>query len=143
MRSFLIVLVALVIPGAQASRAASTQQTPPAQPPSACKPAITDHESLSRGLPEVFYDQGRASVKAILPQHQWLAERRSGAIGKVTYALLAYQPGPGQRVSIQALAVDWTAKRAWNLSASCEMREWAAGLMLTMEAMAGLPAVGK
>jgi hypothetical protein len=122
--------------------AAGIRPSPPIGP-APCRPAVTPRRDISRGLPESFYDQGRASLPAMYPRHRLLAERRDGRIGNVQYALLAFQTAPEDSVTLQAVAVDWTRRnRAWDLDARCPADEWSGGLIAMLEAIAALSAAG-
>ena len=115
----------------------------PVGPPQGCPLTVTEGQAPTRGLPEVYYEQGRATIMATNAHPRLLAGRRSGTIGKVTYALLVYQTAPNAPATVDAVAVDWTARRRWDLRGSCDAEGWTEGLMDMMEAMARLPEVAR
>jgi hypothetical protein len=115
----------------------------PVATPQGCPITITEKNELPRGLPELFYDQGRTSIYAINAHPQILAARRTGRIGKVTYSILVYQPAPNAPVSVDAVAVDFTARRGWDVRSSCDVGAWTEGLFDAMEALARLPDVAR
>jgi hypothetical protein len=122
-----IVVSVLVVTDAQAL-------TAPKSP--TCEPAATIRRELWRGLPETFYDQGRASIAAMYPQHRLLAERRVGRLANIDYSLLAFQPTREEPVQLVAVAVDWKTNRAWDVKATCAPDRWANGLIAMLEAIA-------
>jgi hypothetical protein len=121
-----------------AALAVAETQSPKPQPPTSCEPTVTVHQNLSRGLPAAFYDQGRESISTIFPKHRLLADRREGRIANINYSLLVFQPVPGEPVKLQALAVDWTRLRAWDLDAACSADRWTDGLIAVLEAIAAI-----
>lgn len=93
----------------------------------------------NRALPQSFYDQARASLPRLYPDHELLAGRRSGRIGNVVYSLICYRESPGSNtVSIQAVAVQ--DQQAWNLYAVAEPSSYAGYLVRTLEQISRLPA---
>ena len=122
-----IVLTVLVATDAQALTATKSPT---------CEPAVTIRHELWRGLPETFYDQGRASIAAMYPHHRLLAERRAGRLANIDYSLLAFQPTPEEPVHLEAVAVDWKTNRGWDAKATCAPDKWANGLIAMLEAIA-------
>ncbi len=117
--------------------------TPPqAVPSTTCQPTVTPRAVRGRGEPQSGYQQARASMPLVYPHHLILADQSDGRIGKVEYYLLVYQVTPTASVTLQATAVDWNGrKRAWDLDATCAVKDWPAGLIAMMEALAALPAL--
>jgi hypothetical protein len=103
-----------------------------------CRPAVLERSPPTRRVIENYYDQGRDSIAAMYPRHRLLAERRAGLLGALEYSLLAYRPAARAPVSISAIAVDWQNRRAWSIESSCVVDAWAAGLIDTLAAVAGL-----
>lgn len=84
-----------------------------------CSPKVGSRESISRWLPQAFYDQAEESIQAIYPKHKIIIARRDSVIEKVEFALLVYQEIPEDTVHIVALAVYWKGRKAWDLEAAC------------------------
>lgn len=101
-----------------------------------CEPAVTLRQDIWHGLPESFYDQGRASIPAMYPHFQLLADRRQGQLANIDYSLLAFQTTPEAAVQLEAVAVDWNTKRAWDVKATCAPDKWPNGLIAMLEAIA-------
>jgi hypothetical protein len=107
-----------------------------------CRPSVLRRAEVSRNLPYVLHDQATESLRALAPAHRILVSRRTATIGRVEYALVAYQEtSTTDSVRIIALAVDWSGPASWDLSATCEAGAFPDGLLNTMTALARLPVV--
>lgn len=117
---------------------AASLQALPRTGDSACVPTVTARQGVAKGMPSLFYDQGRASIAVMHPGSRWLVDRREGRLGDVFYSLLVFQPMGSGSVELQAAAVDGKRERTVDLSAKCSTEAWPSGLIAMLEAIASV-----
>lgn len=85
-----------------------------------------------RGLPHVFHDQAVDSLKATVPQVQFVERLRTERMGNLIYALVAWKRDPrAENVEVSAAAVQ--GRHAWDLELSTPVDSYPAARATLME----------
>ena len=92
----------------------------------------------NRSLPHTYYDQAISSIQNIYPEHEFLAKRRYGKLGKIQYSIVCYK----ENVESSNVTVSGTAihkNKAWFFETHFPYASFGENLLIVLEAVESLP----